>query len=112
MFGGCVFTGATAAVIAALPDPHHRLGALLLSVAAGVAGAVAKASFDAMAQDQVPESSRASTFARLEASFQTVWVLSALIPTAAAIPLRAGFAAMAVTLILLAAAVRLAVLPA
>lgn len=109
VFGGCVFTGAAAAVVAVLPDPRHRLGALLLSVAAGVAGAVAKASFDAMTQDQVPESSRASTIARLEASFQTVWVLSALIPTIAAIPLRAGFAAMAATLIILAAAVRLAV---
>lgn len=109
VFSGCVFTGATAALVAALPDPHHRLGALLLSVGAGMAGAIAKASFDAMTQDQVPESSRASTIARLEASFQTVWVLSALIPTAAAIPLRAGFVAMAITLIALAAGVRAAV---
>lgn len=108
VFNACLFTAAAAGLVAALPDPHHRLGALLLSVLAGVSGSVARASFDAMAQEQVPEASRASTFARLEASFQTVWVLSALIPTVFAVPLRAGFVAIAVILITLAAAVRLA----
>jgi len=97
----CLVIGIAAAAIIPLPDPDHRVGALILAVIAGVAGSVAKTSFDAIVQREVSETGRARTFARLEASFQTVWVLSALVPTVVDTPLPAGFAVMATVLILL-----------
>jgi len=96
----CLAIGATAGVVSQLHDSHHRLGALALALVAGLAGSVSKAAFDAAVQQRVPEAARAKTIGRLEASFQTVWVLAALIPTLVAFPLALGFAGMAVLLIL------------
>jgi hypothetical protein len=97
----CLLIGLTAAVATQSPDAQHRLGALGLALVAGLAGALAKTAFDAMVQSQVPEAARAGSFARLEAMFQTCWVLAALLPTLLVIPLTAGFVAMSVLLVLL-----------
>ena len=98
----CFAIGAMAGVVSQLHDSHHRLGALALALLAGMAGAISKAAFDAAVQQRVPEAARAKAIGRLEASFQTVWVVGALLPTLVAFPLALGFAGMAVLLILLA----------
>jgi hypothetical protein len=56
----------------------------------GVAGAAGKPSFDALVQRYVPVSAQGRAFARFETKLQLVWVLGALIPVVAAIPLVAG----------------------
>ena len=97
----CMLTGAAAAVATQSPDAHERLGALGLAFVAGLSGSVAKTAFDATVQTQVPEDARARSFARLEATFQTSWVLAAMVPTLFEIPLLAGFVTMATVLIVL-----------
>lgn len=96
----CLVIGATAGVTSQFPDTDHRLGALVLALVAGLGGSVAKTSFDSTVQTTVPEDVRAKTFGRLEAVFQTSWVLAALIPTTIGFPLTAGFAVIAAVLIL------------
>lgn len=95
----CFVIGATAGVVSQLHDAHHRLGAFALALLAGMAGSIAKAAFDTAVQQRVPEVARAKTIGRLEASFQTVWVLAALVPTLLPFPLALGFGGMAVLLI-------------
>lgn len=84
-----------------LPDDHHRIGAVLVAVVAGVSGSVAKMCFDAMVQTQVHDDDRARMFARFETAFQATWVAAALLPVLIDIALRVGFAIIAVVLIVL-----------
>jgi hypothetical protein len=51
-------------------------------------------------KDEIPQSQRATFFARLEALFQSCWVVGALVPTLAAIPLLPGLIAVAAVALL------------
>jgi hypothetical protein len=98
----CVTTGTVAfAAAILLLGTQQRLAALIVAAATGFAGSIAKAAFDAMVQREIPERSRTKTFGRLEAAFQTAWVLSALAATAISTPLTVGFAVIAAVLVVL-----------
>jgi hypothetical protein len=85
----------------------RRLSALVLAGTVTLLAAVAKLSFDALVQREASPVHRGRTFARLEAMFQLVWVLAALVPVAFAVPLEAGFGAVAgLTLLAVAATLR------
>jgi hypothetical protein len=99
-----LLVGLTALAVTQLPDLRRRAGALILGIVVGFAASIAKTAFDAIVQKEIPPLQRATLFARLEAIFQSCWVLGALIPTLAAIPLLPGFITVA-TVVLLTGAV-------
>jgi hypothetical protein len=68
----------------------------LVAVAMGIAGAVAKPSFDALVQRNVAESNQGRAFARFETRLQLMWVLGSFVPVVLALPLEAGDFVMAV----------------
>jgi hypothetical protein len=76
----------------------------LVALAVGMAGAIAKPSFDALVQRHVGEQDQGRAFARFETQFQLMWVLGAFAPVVLTLPLQAGNAVMA----LLAAVVAVA----
>jgi Na+/melibiose symporter-like transporter len=63
---------------------------------AGVAGAIAQPSFDALTQRRVPPRAQGRVFARFAVRQQLAWVLGALIPVGIAMPFRVGDAILAV----------------
>lgn len=62
----------------------------LLAFVIGVAGSAAKPAFDALVQRYVPPAAQGRAFARFETRLQMVWVLGALLPVVATLPLSAG----------------------
>lgn len=64
--------------------------AAALAAAAGFAWGTAKFGFDGLLQATVPEESRGRAFTNAETFFQFAWVLGALIPVLAAIPVGLG----------------------
>jgi sugar phosphate permease len=83
-----IWAVALAAVLAAV------VGGLLiqavLAFVIGMAGAAGKPAFDALVQRYVPVAAQGRAFAHFETRLQLVWVLGALLPVVAAMPLGAG----------------------
>ncbi len=75
---------------------HARLVEVVVALGVGIAGAVAKPSFDALVQQFVPESNQGRAFARFETRLQLVWVVGAFVPVVLTLPLPAGNLIMAV----------------
>lgn len=73
-----------------------RLFQTVVAFAVGVAGAVAKPSFDALVQQFVPESNQGRAFARFETRLQLVWVVGAFVPVVLTLPIPAGDLVMAI----------------
>ena len=73
-----------------------RLLQTIVAFAVGVAGAIAKPSFDALVQQFVPESNQGRAFARFETRLQLVWVVGAFVPVVLTLPIAAGDLVMAV----------------
>ena len=81
--------GATAAYVGSLGAQ------VALAGAAGVAGAVAQPSFDALTQRRIPQRAQGRVFARFAVRQQLAWVLGAVIPVAIAMPFVVGNAIIA-----------------
>jgi hypothetical protein len=73
-----------------------RLLQTIVAFAVGVAGAIAKPSFDALVQQFVPESNQGRAFARFETRLQLVWVVGAFVPVVLTLPIPAGDLVMAI----------------
>lgn len=67
-----------------------RLAVIGLALAVGAAANGGKFAFDALVQRQSPELHQGRAFAGFETRFQFAWVIGALVPVAAVIPLVAG----------------------
>lgn len=67
--------------------------AAALAGAAGLAWGTAKFGFDGLLQSTVPVRSRGRAFINSETMFQIAWVLGALIPVVASLPVEAGLTA-------------------
>ena len=63
---------------------------VFLAFVIGLASAAAKPAFDALVQRYVPTSGQGRAFARFETRLQLVWVLGALLPVVANLPLVPG----------------------
>jgi hypothetical protein len=68
----------------------------VIALAVGVAGAVAKPSFDALVQRHVRESNQGRAFARFETRFQLMWVVGSFVPVVLSLSVAAGNLVMAV----------------
>jgi hypothetical protein len=66
-------------------------------LAVGVAGTVAKPSFDALVQRHVRETDQGRAFARFETRLQLFWVVGSFIPVVLSLPIPAGNLVMAIT---------------
>jgi hypothetical protein len=73
-----------------------RLMEAFVAFAVGVAGAVAKPSFDALVQRHVREADQGRAFARFETQLQLMWVLGAFAPVVLSLPFAGGNAIMAI----------------
>lgn len=69
----------------------------VVAFAIGMAGAVAKPSFDALVQRFVSESNQGRAFARFETRFQLMWVVGSFVPVVLSLPVAAGDLFMAVS---------------
>jgi hypothetical protein len=68
----------------------------VVAFAIGMAGAVAKPSFDALVQRHVRESNQGRAFARFETRFQLMWVIGSFVPVVLSLPVAGGNLVMAV----------------
>jgi hypothetical protein len=68
----------------------------VVAFAIGMAGAVAKPSFDALVQRHVRESNQGRAFARFETRFQLMWVIGSFVPVVLSLPVAGGDLVMAV----------------
>jgi hypothetical protein len=73
-----------------------RLMQAFVAFAVGMAGAVAKPSFDALVQRHVREADQGRAFARFETQLQLMWVLGAFAPVVLSLPFAGGNAIMAI----------------
>jgi MFS transporter len=89
--GNLGFVAVVALVAGSLRTLHHRPAAALLGLAVGLAAGAAKIAFDALVQQDAPESIQSRAFARFEAAFQLVWVVGGLAPVAFIMSLTLGF---------------------
>jgi hypothetical protein len=91
-----ILAAALAAVVAAglvaIPIDllQRRPAAALLAAAVGVASGAAKLAFDSLVQREVPAANQGRVFGRLEATFQLLWVVGALVPVAVTVSLGTG----------------------
>jgi len=94
-----MLTGSLLAVVAATVAgafyPARWFWAVI-ALAVGLAGAVAKPSFDALVQRHVRESNQGRAFARFETRFQLMWVVGSFVPVVLSLPVAAGSLVMAV----------------
>jgi hypothetical protein len=97
---GCaVVIGVVSAVVTQLHALHRWPAALVVAATVTLFAAVAKLSFDSLVQREGAASRRGRVFARLEAMFQAVWVLAALVPALVVLSLLSGFVTIAVVTI-------------
>ncbi|MGH9081225.1 MAG: hypothetical protein ACRDYE_14335, partial [Acidimicrobiales bacterium] len=68
----------------------------VVAFAIGMAGAVAKPSFDALVQRHVRQSNQGRAFARFETRFQLMWVIGSFVPVVLSLPVAGGNLVMAV----------------
>jgi hypothetical protein len=80
---------------------QRRPAASILAAVVGIAAGAGKLAFDSLVQQEVPAAAQGRMFGRLEAMFQLVWVLGALVPVLIAMSL--GDGNMVVTVIAAAA---------
>jgi hypothetical protein len=73
-----------------------RLMLALVAFTVGLAGAMAKPSFDALVQRHVRESDQGRAFARFETQFQLTWVVGSFVPVVLSLPIAAGNAVMSI----------------
>jgi hypothetical protein len=73
-----------------------RVMLALVAFTVGLAGAMAKPSFDALVQRHVRESDQGRAFARFETQFQLTWVVGSFVPVVLSLPIAGGNAVMAV----------------
>lgn len=66
-------------------------GSAVMAAAVAVVSTCGKLAFDSLVQRDAPDANRGRSFARFELRFQLVWVVGAVIPVLASIPLTAGF---------------------
>jgi Major Facilitator Superfamily len=93
---GCgLVIGVVALVVLQIKLLHRWPAALILAAVLTLLAAIAKLAFDALVQRDTAPARRGHAFARLEAVFQLVWVLAALIPVGLVTPLMVGFAIVA-----------------
>lgn len=88
-----VIVAAAAIGAAAVGTVASQVG---LAFAAGVAGAIAQPSFDALTQRRIPPEAQGRIFARFAVRQQLAWVLGALIPVGITMPFAVGDAILAV----------------
>jgi beta-lactamase regulating signal transducer with metallopeptidase domain len=68
----------------------------VVALAVGMAGAVAKPSFDALVQRHVRQSDQGKAFARFETRFQLMWVAGSFVPVVLSLTVAVGYLVMAV----------------
>jgi hypothetical protein len=95
-----LLVGLTAIAVSQWPEARRRPAALVLVIMIALGASIAKTAFDAIVQEEIPPSQRATFFARLEALLQSCWVVGALIPTLVVIPLLSGFVVVAIVVLL------------
>lgn len=100
LFGGLVAV-ALAGVVGLQLD--RRSSVVLVALVVGVAASAGRLAFDAIVQRDAPDANQGRSFARFETRFQVAWVVGALIPVVASLPLEAGFIGMTVATIAAAA---------
>jgi MFS family permease len=86
----------TAPAVMELSVLHRWLAALILALVVGLGAGGGKLAFDSLVQRDVPSNQQSRVFVRLEAGFQTVWVVGALLPVVVAVSLEVGFLIVAV----------------
>ncbi len=69
---------------------QRRPAACVLAAVIGIAAGAGKLAFDSLVQQEVPAAAQGRVFGRLEAMFQLVWVLGALVPVLIALSLDEG----------------------
>ncbi|HEY2301827.1 MAG TPA: MFS transporter [Acidimicrobiales bacterium] len=69
---------------------QRRPAACILAAVIGIAAGAGKLAFDSLVQQEVPAAAQGKVFGRLEAMFQLVWVLGALVPVLVALSLDDG----------------------
>jgi Transmembrane secretion effector len=94
MLSAALWLVAVAAGLGALFS--SRLMQAVVIFAVGLAGAVAKPSFDALVQRHVRESDQGRAFARFETQLQLMWVLGAFAPVVLSLPFSGGDAVMGI----------------
>jgi hypothetical protein len=73
-----------------------RVFEAVVALVVGMAGAIAKPSFDALVQRHVRESDQGRAFARFETRLQLFWVLGSFVPVVLSLPMPAGNLVMAI----------------
>jgi len=86
------WVAAVAALGALFPS---RLVQAVVAFAVGLAGAMAKPSFDALVQRHVRESDQGRAFARFETQLQLMWVVGSFVPVVLSLPIPGGDGVMA-----------------
>ena len=66
------------------------VGSAAMAATVAVVATCAKLAFDSLVQRDAPDANRGRSFARFEVRFQLVWVIGAIIPVLARMPLGAG----------------------
>ena len=94
MLAAVLWMVAVAAALGAL-FPSRSMEAVV-AFAVGLAGAMAKPSFDALVQRHVRESDQGRAFARFETQFQLMWVVGSFVPVVLSLPIAGGNAVMAI----------------
>lgn len=89
--GSLGFVGVVAFAAGSVRMFHHRPAAALLGLSVGLGAGAAKIAFDALVQQDAPESIQSRAFARFEAAFQLVWVVGGLAPVVFTMSLTLGF---------------------
>lgn len=93
-----LFGGLVAVALAGLLglQLERRPSAVLVALAVGIAASAGKLAFDAIVQRDAPDANQGRSFARFETRFQVAWVIGAVIPVVASLPLDAGYVGMTV----------------
>ncbi len=91
--GALWLVAAFAGLSAAFPS---RVFEAVVALVVGMAGAIAKPSFDALVQRHVRESDQGRAFARFETRLQLFWVVGSFVPVVLSLPMPAGNLVMAI----------------
>lgn len=94
MLAACLWVVVVAATLGAFFSSWWYQAVVAFAI--GLAGAVAKPSFDALVQRHVRESNQGRAFARFETRFQLLWVVGSFVPVVLSLPVAAGDLCMAV----------------
>ena len=87
--------GLVAVVMIVAVRTGGRPAAILAAGAVGISASAGKLAFDSLVQRDAPAAAVGRAFARFEAMFQLAWVAAALLPVVLRVPVRAGYALLA-----------------